>query len=474
VFDNQAFAALVKEGRPSGEVVGMVATSIRVRGLEGASINSMVLFENGDRGLVRSINDQFADVMALSKETIGLGMVAVLEREVYRVPVGDALIGRIVNVLGEPIDGKGPITATAQAEVFAPAPGIIERELLSDQLVTGVTIVDALFPFVLGQRLVILGDSKAGKSTFLRQLSAYQTAAGQIVVYVLIGKRQVEIDILVAELRASKSLDHMIVVVATSTESLSLSFLAPYAGCAMAEHLWRAGRNVIVVYDDLSNHAKIYRELALTSGANPGRDSYPGDMFFAHSSLLERAGKLAGSTGTLSALAVAITPSDDITAYLPTNIMSITDGQIVFDLQSFRQGIRPAVNVGLSVSRVGGRVQDAHWKAVSGQLFRKLADYRQASAFAQFGSELTSQAQADLNLGRTLYEMFRQAPTELYTLGAQYLMLSVALAGAGKVALNVRLLKEQAIARAGEVQPNTDPAAVVADLLVAATVQVQV
>lgn len=473
MYDNQAFSKLIAEGKPSGEVVGITSLIVYIRGLEGASVNALILFENGDRGLVRSIQDTVVEVLALANGTTTIGMVAVLERAVYQTPVGDAFVGRIVSVLGEPLDGKGPIASSGYADVFTLAPGVTERAMLSDQLVTGVAIVDSLFPFVLGQRLAILGDSKSGKSTFLRQLATEQASLGQIVIYVMIAKRQVDIDTLVASLTASDSMKHTIIVVANSAEALSISYLAPYVACAMGEHLWKAGKNVVVIYDDLSSHAKIYRELSLLAEVSPGRDSYPGDMFYTHSSLLERAGKLASSPGTLTALPVVLTPNDDITAYLPTSIMSITDGQIIFDLQSFRSGVRPAVNTGLSVSRVGGRVQSAAWKDLSGHLFRKLADYRQAAEFAQFGSELAPEAQANLALGKLIYEIYKQTPSELYSLDAQYLMLAAAIAGGGRVSVNVQLLKQQAIARSGEMHPDEDPAPLINELLTAATVQVR-
>lgn len=472
MYDNPGFAQLISTGRPIGEVVGVNSLLATVKGLEGAAINSLIMFENGDRGLVRAINDQTVTVLTLSPRGIPLGTVAALESEVYKVGVGDGLIGRIINVLGEPLDGKGPVQVSAEASVFAEAPGIAERRELDTQLVTGVTIVDSLFPFVLGQRIAILGDNKSGKSTFLRQVTRQQAAAGQIIVYVLISKRQVDVDALILDLTASGALKQAIVVVASSFDSLSQSYLAPYVACAMAEHLWLAGKNVITVYDDLSSHAKVYRELSLLAEVSPGRDSYPGDMFYAHSSLLERAGKLAAGGGTLSAIPVVLTPNDDITAYLPTSVMSITDGQLIFDLSSFRKGIRPAVNVGLSVSRIGGRVQNPHWKDLSGQLLRKLADYRQAAEFAQFGSELSPQAQADLALGKAIYEVYKQAPGELYGLDTQYLMLATVVAAAGRVSLNIPLLKQKAAAVAGRISGGADPAPVVQELLGASTVQV--
>jgi F-type H+-transporting ATPase subunit alpha len=473
MYDDQRFGQLITEGKPSGQVVGVNSLLVRIRGMEGVRVNSLVRFENGDGGLVRSLSDGLVDVLALSVSRVGLGMMAVVDQEEYKTGVGEGLVGRIINVLGEPLDGQGSVAVSAQAPVFAEAPGIVERTMLTDQLVTGVAIVDSLFPFVLGQRIAVLGDNKTGKSTFLRQLTTAQTAAGQIVVHVLVAKRQVDIDQLVSGLQQTGAMKNTIIVVASTFEALSLSYLAPYVGCAIAEHLWQQGKNVIIVYDDLSNHAKAYRELSLLAEVSPGRDSYPGDMFYAHSSLLERAGKLAKGGGTLAALPVVLTPNDDITAYLPTSVMSITDGQIILDQQTYRRGIRPAVNVGLSVSRVGGRVQPAHWKDLSGQLFRKLADYRQAAEFSQFGSELAAQTQADLALGKHIYEIYKQTPSEIYDLTAQYLMLATALTAGGRVSLNISTLKKLAQEQAGSLKAGDDPSTLVHQLLQATTVQVQ-
>jgi F-type H+-transporting ATPase subunit alpha len=473
MFDNQAFAKLVTDGHPTGEIVGTNGLLIRVRGLEGVSVNSLIMFENGDHALVRGVEDTTVEVLSLSTNRLKMGMLAVLDQQVYQTGVGEGLVGRIINVLGEPLDGQGPVAVSAYADVFTKAPGIIERSALDKQLVTGVSIVDSLFPFVLGQRMAILGDNKTGKTSFLRQLTTYQAHEGQIIVYVLIAKRQVDIDMLVASFQESGAMKNVIMVVASTFEALSLSYLAPYVGCAMAEHLWKLGKNVIIIYDDLSNHAKAHRELSLLAEVSPGRDSYPGDMFYAHSSLLERAGKLVEGGGTLAALPVILTPSDDITAYLPTTVMSITDGQVIFDQSTFRRGVRPAVNVGLSVSRVGGTVQPKYWKALTSQLFRKLADYRQAAEFAQFGSELAPQTQADLALGKVLYEVYKQAPNELYGVTAQYLMLAAAMAGEGKVSLNVATLKKIAQEKATGLKPEDDPTPLVQDIMKASTVQVK-
>jgi F-type H+-transporting ATPase subunit alpha len=472
MYDNQVFAALVAEGKPTGEVLAVNRMLTEVKGLEGATVNSLILFENGDRGIVRSLSNQMTTVLSLSPKEVPIGTLAVLEEEVYQAAVGPEMVGRVLNVLGEPLDGKGPINATTRGRVFAPAPGIIERKALSDQLVTGVAIVDALFPLMLGQRMAVLGDSKSGKSTFLRQLTKSQLGTDHIIVYVLVAKRQVDIDTLLADLTDSGVLQQTVVIVSSSFDSLALSYLAPYVGCAIGEHLWKeSGRNTIMIYDDLSNHAKVYRELSLIAEVSPGRDSYPGDMFYAHSSLLERAGRLASNGATQNAFPVILTPNDDITAYLPTSVMSITDGQLIFDLQSFRKGIRPAVNVGLSVSRVGGKAETKAWKDLTQALFKKLASYRQAAEFAQFGSELTEEARADLELGKMIYEAFRQTPQELYKLNEQYLLLQTIMQSAGHSTLNISLLKQKSKELSGSLDTQADLAPLVGQLLAEVTVQ---
>jgi F-type H+-transporting ATPase subunit alpha len=286
-----------------------------------------------------------------------------------------------------------------------------------------------------------MGDTKSGKTSFLTQLGVNQVGTDRIVVYVLIGKRRLEIDSLLSRLTETNAINNSIVVIANIFDSLAQSYLAPYVGCSIAEYLWYNGRDVVVIYDDLTSHAKIYREVSLLSQVNPGRDSYPGDMFYAHSSLLERAGKLAANGKTLTALPAVITPGDDITAYLPTSIMSITDGQIIFDLATFRQNIKPAVNTGLSVSRVGGRAQNQRQKKLSGSLFKSLAAYRQAAEFSHFGTDMAPETMQALQLGQQINEAFRQTPGELFSLTEQELILEVVLEAAGQRKLNIGLLK---------------------------------
>lgn len=461
MFDNAAFARLIEQKQPTGEVVSVDRFLVGVAGLETASAGALVLFENGAEGMVREVRGDTVLVLNLSAEDIDLGTLAVLFQEQIEIPVGEAMLGRVISVLSRPLDGKGAMNLTATRQVFAPAPPVHQRQLLNQQLPTGVAMVDMLFPVVLGQRIAVIGDSKTGKTSFLAQVTSSQVGSGRVVIYVVIGKRKVDIDNLLAKLQATGAMKHTIVVVANIFDSLAQSYLAPYVAAAIGEYFWYdLKKDVVVIYDDLSSHAKVYRELSLLAHGYPGRESYPGDMFFAHSSLLERAGKLVSTGKTMTALPVVLTPNDDITAYLSTSIMSITDGQIIFDMESFRQGIRPAVNVGLSVSRVGGRAQTQRRQKLSGSLFKKLAEYRQAMEFSHFGSELALESQASLELGKRIYEAFKQGPDEIYTLEQQELYLSAVLKTEGKVKINVDSVKQQSKAAAAAVKSEAeiDPA----------------
>lgn len=456
MFDNQKFQKLVEDNQLTGEVIATNSFIIEVKGLEGARLGSQILFEDGQRGLVREAYGDSVILFNVDSEKIEPGTLAVVESDLFSVPVGKELIGRVISPMGAPLDGKGALTAKKSSGIFNQAPGIMARSILNEQLASGVAAVDMFFPVVLGQRIAILGDSKSGKSTFLGQLSASQAGKDRVVVYVLIGKRKVDIEMLLSDLRTSGAMDHTIVVMADIFDSLSQSYLAPYAACAMAEDLWYDGHDVIIIYDDLSSHAEAYRQLSLLQERDPGRDSYPGDIFYAHSSLLERAGKLKNNMKTLTALPVIVTPNDDITGYLSTNIMSITDGQIIFDLKVFRQGIRPAVNAGLSVSRVGGQAQTVRQKRLSGLLFKKLANYHQAEEFSHFGSSLSKEASIDLLLGKQLYEALSQTPEEIHSLVEQQIILETVLMGEGKVNIDVKALKASAQKSFTEVKNEKD------------------
>ena len=442
MFDNPQFQKLVEADQLTGEVVAVNSFLVEVKGLEGVRLGAQIMFEDGQRGLVREAYGDRVVLFNIDSERMTLGTLAVVENDVLSVPVGKNLIGRVVTPTGIPLDGKGTIKTSTTSGIFNPAPGIMARSMLNEQLASGVTAVDSFFPVVLGQRIAILGDSKSGKSTFLSQLSASQEGTDRIVVYVLMGRRKVDVERLLSNLRESGAMEHTIVVLADIFDSLTQTYLAPYAACAMAEYLWYNGQDVVIMYDDLSSHAEAYRQLSLLQEVDPGRDSYPGDIFYAHSSLLERAGKLKSNGKTLTSLPVVLTPNDDITAYLPTSIMSITDGQIIFDLGIFRQGFRPAVNSGLSVSRVGGQAQTTRQKRLSTTLFKQLARYRQAEEFSHFSSQLSKETRIDLTLGKYILQVLQQPPEERHSLVEQMLMLETVMLSGGEVEIDIAGLKK--------------------------------
>ena len=446
MFDNTQFQQLVEAGNLTGEVVAINRFIVEVKGLEGVRIGAQILFEDGQRGMVREAYGSRVILYNIDSEYLTLGCLAVVEFDMVTVPIGKELVGRVISPMGLPLDGKGAIRTAATSGIFNPAPGIMDRKVLDQQLASGVTAVDSFFPIVLGQRIAILGDSKSGKSTFLSQLSANQQGTDRVVVYVLIGKRKVDIERLLRDLKESGAMANTIVVLANIFDSLTQSYLAPYAACAMAEALWYAGQDVIIIYDDLSSHAEAYRQLSLLQEVDPGRDSYPGDIFYTHSSLLERAGRLLTNDKTLTSLPVVLTPNDDITAYLSTNIMSITDGQIIFDLGFFRRGVRPAVNAGLSVSRVGGQAQSKRQKQLSTALFKALAKYHQADEFSHFSSQLSKETRTDLTRGKHLYAALQQPPEQLLSLPEQQLMLEVIMKPDDDRAIDIAKLKASVMA----------------------------
>lgn len=462
MFENPVFQQLVEAENLTGEVVAVNRFIVEVKGLEGVRLGAQVLFENGQRAMVREAHGDRVILYNIDSEDTPLGMLVVVQNNELVVPVGPELIGRVVNPMGEPLDGGPSITTTTTAGIFTPAPGIMDRKMLDEQLVSGVPAVDSFFPIVLGQRIAILGDSKSGKSTFLNQLAANQQGSGKIAVYVLIGKRKVDIERLLTSLRDSGAMHNTIVVLANIFDSLTMSYIAPYAACAMAESLWygdgtsSSGMDVVIMYDDLSSHAEAYRQLSLLQEVDPGRDSYPGDIFYTHSSLLERAGKLLINGKTLTSLPVVLTPNDDITAYLPTNIMSITDGQIIFDLSYFRKGVRPAVNAGLSVSRVGGQAQNKRQKQLSTALFKALAKYRQADEFSHFSSQLSAETRTDLARGRHLYAALQQPPEELHSLAEQQIILEIIMNSPDDRGIDVTGLKQAVKNLAPQTQTEED------------------
>ena len=394
-----------------GRIVEVGDGIARVSGLPGAAVNELLEFEDGTLGLA----------LNLDEDTIGavvLGEVDNLEEEqtvkatgrIQTVPVGDALLGRVVNALGEPIDGKGPINTTESRRMEVQAPGIVGRQPVSEPLQTGIKAIDAMTPVGRGQRELIIGDRKTGKTTVAVDTIINQAGQGVKCIYVAIGQKDSSVAQTVATLEAHQALEYTVVVVAGAGVPAPFKYLAPYAGCAMGQHWMDNGEHALIVYDDLSKQAEAYRSVSLLLRRPPGREAYPGDVFYLHSRLLERAAKLSDALGggSLTALPVIETKAGDISAYIPTNVISITDGQVFLESDLFNSGIRPAINVGNSVSRVGSAAQVKAMKQVSGTLKLDLAQFRELEAFATFGSELDKVSQAQLDRGYRLTELLKQ------------------------------------------------------------------
>ncbi|QSO51072.1 F0F1 ATP synthase subunit alpha [Alicyclobacillus curvatus] len=383
----------------------------RIHGLDNAMAGELVEFSNGVYGMALNLEEDNVGIVVLgSVEGIQEGDEVKRTGRIVEVPVGDALLGRVVNPLGQPIDGRGPIESTTFRPVESRAPGVIERKSVHEPLQTGIKAIDAMIPIGRGQRELIIGDRQTGKTAIAIDTIINQKGNGVKCIYVAIGQKRSTVAQVVETLKKHGAMDYTIVVSAGASDPAPLLFLAPYAGCAMGEHYLYNGQHALIIYDDLSKQAAAYREMSLLLRRPPGREAYPGDVFYLHSRLLERAAKLsdANGAGSLTALPFIETQAGDVAAYIPTNVISITDGQIFLESDLFHSGVRPAVNVGISVSRVGGSAQTKAMKKVAGTLKLDLAEYRELQAFAQFGSDLDKATQARLNRGERTVEILKQ------------------------------------------------------------------
>ena len=396
-----------------GKVVGIADGISTVYGLNNVMAGEVVEFDNGARGLVLNLEEANVGVVVLGTSAgIIEGMSVKRVGELLKTPVGDSMIGRVVNPLGEAIDGKGAIEATEHRFVEEKAPGIMARKSVHEPLQTGIKAIDALVPVGRGQRELIIGDRQTGKTTLAIDTIINQKGQDVVCIYVAIGQKNSTVAATVKTLEEHGAMDYTIIVSASAADSSALQFLAPYAGVTMAEYFRDNGRHAVIFYDDLSKHAVAYREMSLILRRPPGREAYPGDVFYLHSRLLERAAKLSDElgAGSITAFPIIETQAGDVAAYIPTNVISITDGQIFLETDLFNSGIRPAINVGLSVSRVGGAAQIKATKQVSGTLRLDLASFRELQAFAQFASDLDDYTRGQLERGQRMVEVLKQGP----------------------------------------------------------------
>ncbi len=397
----------------TGKVVKYADGIANVHGLNNVMSGEMVEFEDGERGMVLNLEETNVGIVVLGKGTnIREGASVKRLGRLLKVPVGESLVGRVVNALGEPIDGKGEIAGTEYKFVEEKAPGIMARKSVHEPLQTGIKAIDALVPIGRGQRELIIGDRQTGKTTVALDAIINQKGQGVTCIYVAIGQKQSNVAQVVKRLEETGAMEYTIVVNAAASDSSALQFLAPYTGVTMGEYFRDNGKHALIVYDDLSKHAVAYREMSLILRRPPGREAYPGDVFYLHSRLLERAAKLSDDlgAGSMTALPIIETQAGDVAAYIPTNVISITDGQIFLETDLFNSGIRPAINVGLSVSRVGGAAQIKATKQVAGTLRLDLAQYRELQAFAQFASDLDETSRNQLERGQRMVEVLKQGP----------------------------------------------------------------
>jgi F-type H+-transporting ATPase subunit alpha len=399
------------EVRETGRVLLTGDGIARIHGLDRCSAGELLEFEGGAYGMVLNLEeDNVGAALFADPETIAEGMEVRRTGRIAEVPVGDALLGRVVNALGLPVDGLGEIKTNQRRRIELKAPGIVQRQSVREPLQTGIKAIDSMIPIGRGQRELIIGDRQTGKTAVAIDTIINQKGGDVVCIYVAIGQKRSSIAQVVERLRKHGAMDYTIVVAATASESAPLQFIAPYTGCTMGEYFRDNKRHALIIYDDLSKQAVAYRQLSLLLRRPPGREAYPGDVFYLHSRLLERAAKMSDAEGggSLTALPIIETQAGDVSAYIPTNVISITDGQIYLETDLFYSGVRPAVNVGLSVSRVGGAAQIKAMKQVAGSLRLDLAQYREMAAFAQFGSDLDPATQKILSRGARLVEVLKQ------------------------------------------------------------------
>ena len=383
----------------------------RASGLINCMAGELLEFEDGSFGMAQNLEENSVSIVLFGDDSgIGEGQTVKRTGKVVSVPVGEAMIGRVVNALGQPIDGAGPVVTSEYRAIESPAPGICERQGVNQPLQTGIKAIDSMVPIGRGQRELIIGDRQTGKTTLAADTIINQKGKDVICIYVAIGQKRSTVSSLVETLTRNGAMDYTIVVAATASESSPLQYIAPYSGCAMGEYFMYKGKDVLIIYDDLSKHAVAYRALSLLIRRPPGREAYPGDVFYLHSRLLERAARLdeAHGGGSLTALPIIETQAGDVSAYIPTNVISITDGQIFLETELFHSGVMPAVNPGISVSRVGGNAQIKAMKKVAGTLKLIYSQYRELQSFAQFGSDLDADTKARLEQGARIVEVLKQ------------------------------------------------------------------
>ena len=433
VFDNSGRHQLDKmmEGKPSlatlktriedykpaetsaegGVVISSADGIVHVEGMNRAVYGEIVTFDNGAKGMVESVDPEQLGIMLFDgAETVGVGTMVTRSGKRAGIPVGDAFLGRVISPLGEPIDGKGPIEAVGYNPIEKQAPGILERQSVDTPLHTGILAIDSMFPIGRGQRELIIGDRQTGKTSIATDAILNQKNTGVLCIYVAIGQKASSIARVAGDLQKHGAMSYTTIVAATASDSAPLQYIAPYAGTALAEYFMSQGKSVLIVYDDLSKHAVAYRAISLLLRRSPGREAYPGDVFYLHSRLLERSCRMRDDLGggSITALPIVETQAGDVSAYIPTNVISITDGQIFLESALFKAGNRPAVNVGLSVSRVGGAAQTKAMKKANANLRIELAQYKDMESFAQFSSDLDAETRRQLDHGKALMEMLKQ------------------------------------------------------------------